>query len=121
MGEPANPSESETLTPEEERQLAALISQLFEKWKAMPRETRLELLSSANTAFALFSTINLNSISESTESLAKSSETLVGLTQALTTSSKDLVVFTKRLAWLTGFLIAETAVLIGLTVFLVLR
>jgi hypothetical protein len=96
---------SDELSPEE--QLAANLPQIIEKWKALPRETRQEILAHLDTLFAFLSGVELESISTSSESLAK--------------SSKKLVRLTDRLGWLTGLLIAETAVLIGLTLFVVSR
>jgi hypothetical protein len=93
---------TQNLSPEE--QFAAVLPAMIEKWKELPRETRQEILSHLDTLFAFISGSELESISESTESLAK--------------SSKDANRLTERLTWLTGVLIVETTALIGVTLYL---
>jgi hypothetical protein len=83
--------------------LAPYVPQIMEKWQALPRETRLELLAHGQAGLAVLSFVTLGAISDSAKSMAKSSERISE--------------YTRYLIGLSAVLAAETAALILLLVF----
>jgi hypothetical protein len=103
-------------TPDSDGPLVAAAKQFAEQLAAASREERQEAWAIISAGLALFSTLNLKSIADSTDSLANSSAKTVQLTKSLADSSSAVVRLTNRLNLLTAILIAETAALIVLTV-----
>jgi hypothetical protein len=93
---------------------AEALGKLIDRYLALPKDQQDTILAHVHAFFTFVSTMRLDSIEDSTKSLANSSAQLVTLTKSLDSSSSRVAYLTALLGALTVILIAETAVLIYL-------
>ena len=85
------------------------VGKLLDRYLELPKDQQETILAHAHAFFTFVSTMRLDRIENSTQSLAESSAKMVSLTESLDRSSARVTTLTKLLAGLTVVLIAETA------------